>query len=293
MVLSYIHPFGFDWLKPELMFVESHLGIQKWQFALILIALLLVHWKRNMLFLLLVVMAYQTQPAANTVPDQRIALVTLHTPVEEKWNRDRHEAQFKILFNHIDHAVEQNKSIVVLPESVFPLYLNRTPSLLQKLQERAEQINIVTGGLYWDGRTPRNATYIFTRDGKTEVANKVLLVPFGESNPLPDFLSDWVNRVFYDNAVDYKASGEIVDYRLEGTRYRNAICFEATSEALYEGRPQRMIVLSNNGWFIPSTEPVLQRLLLQYYSKKYGTTIYHSVNMSPSYIIRAGEVLQP
>ncbi|RUM72508.1 MAG: apolipoprotein N-acyltransferase, partial [Sulfurovum sp.] len=27
---SYIHPFGFDWFKPELMFVESYIGIQKW-----------------------------------------------------------------------------------------------------------------------------------------------------------------------------------------------------------------------------------------------------------------------
>jgi len=51
-----------------------------------------------------------------------------------------------------------------------------------------------------------------------------------------------------------------------------------------------MIVLSNNGWFTPSTEPTLQKLLLQYYSKKYGTTIYHSVNMSPSYVVRDGKL---
>lgn len=49
-----------------------------------------------------------------------------------------------------------------------------------------------------------------------------------------------------------------------------------------------MIVLSNNGWFVPSAEPSLQQLLLLYYNKKYGTTIYHSVNMSPSYLIQDG-----
>jgi apolipoprotein N-acyltransferase len=51
-----------------------------------------------------------------------------------------------------------------------------------------------------------------------------------------------------------------------------------------------MIVLSNNGWFTPSIEPTLQKLLLQYYSKKYGTTIYHSVNMSESYVVQDGEI---
>jgi apolipoprotein N-acyltransferase len=54
-----------------------------------------------------------------------------------------------------------------------------------------------------------------------------------------------------------------------------------------------MIVLSNNGWFTPSIEPALQRLLLQYYARKYGTTIYHAVNMAPSYIIEKGRVFYP
>ncbi len=164
------------------------------------------------------------------------------------------------------------------------------------MQKRAKHISIVTGGLYWDGKTPRNSSYIFTNNTIT-VANKVVLVPFGESNPLPDFLSDWVNKVFYDGAVDYKASTKMTDYTIDGTTYRNAICFEATSEKLYEkdkeaNRPEQMIVLSNNGWFMPSIEPTLQKLLLQYYSKKYGTTIYHAVNMSESYKIVNGSVIK-
>ena len=53
-----------------------------------------------------------------------------------------------------------------------------------------------------------------------------------------------------------------------------------------------MIVLSNNGWFVPSTEPTLQKLLLLYYNKKYDTTIYHSINMSPSYIIQDGMIME-
>ena len=288
--MSYIHPFTFDWFKPELMFTQSDLGIQKWQFALILMALVLTHWRKNLLFLFLILAAWQPLPHIVNEHNKGITLITTHIPVEAKWDKTKHHAQFQKLFSRIDSAIDANRSLVVLPESVFPVYLNRNQKLFDALHERAKHINIVTGALYWDGKTPRNATYIFTKDGKVRVANKVILVPFGEANPLPDFLSDWVNRVFYDNAVDYKADAVISDYTVDGTTYRNAICFEATSEPLYTGDPKQMIVLSNNGWFTPSIEPTLQRILLQYYSRKYGTTIYHAVNMAPSYIIRKGKV---
>ena len=290
-VLSYIHPFSFDWLKPELMFVESYLGIEKWQYAIILSAIVLSIWKQQFLYLLFILFAYQIHLPTPIKPDDNITLVTTHTSVQDKWNETLHPKQFENLFKQIDQAIEEKKSLIILPESVFPIFLNRSEELISKLEEKAKQISIVTGGLYWDGKTPRNSTYIFT-DNKTSVANKVVLVPFGESNPLPNFLSDWVNNIFYDGAVDYVASPNVVDYKIDEKIYRNAICFEATSEKLYEGEPKNMIVLSNNGWFSPSIEPTLQKLLLQYYSKKYGTTIYHSVNMSESYVVKNGEINQ-
>ena len=288
--LSYIHPFSFDWLKPELIFIESYLGIQKWQFFLILTGLSLSIWRKQFLYLLVIVFAYQPQGSTPSKLPDEIAIITTHTSVQDKWNKTLHPKQFEEVFQSIDQAIDSHKRLVILPESVFPVFVNRSQELIDTLREKAKKISIVTGGLYWDGETPRNSTYIFT-DNKITVANKVVLVPFGESNPLPDFLSDWVNEVFYDGAVDYKASKDVIDYKINGETYRNAICFEATSEKLYETIPENMIVLSNNGWFTPSIEPTLQKLLLQYYSKKYGTTIYHSVNMSASYMIQNGKHL--
>ena len=289
LVLSYVHPFGFDWLKPELIFVESYLGIEKWQFSIILFSITLSLWKKQFFYLLLIVFAYQSIPATENKLPENIALITTNTKVRDKWNETLHPEQFNAIFKHIDQAIKDKKSLIILPESVFPIFLNRSEKNIAILEEKAKYISIVIGGLYWDGKTPRNSTYIFT-DGKIKIANKVVLVPFGESNPLPDFLSDWVNEVFYDGAVDYKASEDVIDYQIDSTNYRNAICFEGTSEKLYEGKPKNMILLSNNGWFTPSVEPTLQKLLLQYYSKKYGTTIYHSVNMSKSYVVKNGEI---
>lgn len=295
LLLSTIHPFSFDWFKPELMFIESYLGIEKWQFALILTAMVLSIWRKQLLYLFFIVLAYQPHTYAPLNTHGNIALITTSTTVKEKWNKTLHAQQFQEIFKRIDHAIDTGKKLVVLPESVFPIFLNRSQKLIDMLEEKAKHISIVTGGLYWDGKTPRNSAYIFT-NGTITVANKVILVPFGERNPLPNFLSDWINQIFYDGAVDYQASSDVVDYVIDGKTYRNAICFEATSEQLYakdkEGkRPKNMIVLSNNGWFVPSTEPTLQKLLLKYYSKKYGTTIYHAINMSDSYIIHRGKVL--
>ncbi|MCW8821436.1 MAG: apolipoprotein N-acyltransferase [Sulfurovum sp.] len=288
---SYVHPFGFDWFKPELMFVESYLGIEKWQFAFILLGVGLSIWKKQLWYLLIISFAYQPNLSTSGKLTEDITLITTHTSVHDKWNETLHGVQFENIFKSIDKAIEAKKRLIILPESVFPIFVNRSQKLIDKLQEKAKDISIVTGGLYWDGKTPRNSTYIFTNN-KISVANKVVLVPFGESNPLPDFLSDWVNKIFYDGAVDYVASKNVIDYKINGKTYRNAICFEATSERLYEGRPQNMIVLSNNGWFTPSIEPTLQKLLLQYYSKKYDTTIYHAVNMSESYVIQNGMLIK-
>jgi len=288
LLLSYIHPFSFDWFKPELMFVESYLGIEKWQYVIILTAIILSLWRKSILYMLIISLACQPLTSHISKVTPNIVLSTTHTSVQDKWNEAKHQAQFDAILQTIDEAITNKKSLIILPESVFPIFLNRDKTLLNALEERAKHISIVVGALYWDGKTPRNSTYIFTK-GSIKVANKVILVPFGEANPLPDFLSDWVNKVFYDNAVDYKADSNVTDYVIDGITYRNAICFEATSEKLYEGHPQQMIVLSNNGWFTPSIEPSLQKLLLQYYNKKYGTTIYHSVNMSESYIIHNKE----
>ena len=290
LALSYIHPFSFDWLKPELMFIESYIGIEKWQFAIVLLGISLSIWKQQFLYLLLVLFAYQPNTTTNQNIDKSIVLITTHTSVQDKWNETLHPQQFNAVFKSIDQAIAEKKELIILPESIFPIFLNRSETLMSRFKEKAKHISIVTGGLYWDGKTPRNSTYIFTEENIT-IANKVVLVPFGESNPLPDFLSDWVNKVFYDGAVDYIASTEVTDYKINGITYRNAICFEATSELLYKDIPKHMIVLSNNGWFTPSIEPTLQKLLLQYYSKKYGTTVYHSVNMSESYSIENGNIV--
>ena len=294
LTLSYIHPFGFDWYKPELIFTNSYLGIEKWQFFLVLFSLGLTIYKRSLPYLLIVLLAYPfARHFQTTAPiNPKILLHGTHTNVKDKWNDKLKSKHIDAVFIAIQEAIAQRKEMIVFPESIFALFLNTEPQLMNALTDYSKEITIVLGGLSWESDIPRNSTYIF-QDETFRIANKVKLVPFGEENPLPDWMGDWVNEVFFDGAPDYVASADFTDYVVDGTTYRNAICFEATSEKLYEGEPKNMIVLSNNGWLTPSIEPTEQKILLQYYSKKYGTTIYHSVNMSDSYTIHQGEVAKP
>jgi apolipoprotein N-acyltransferase len=289
---SYIHPFGFDWYKPELLFTNSYLGIEKWQFTLVLLSLILSIYKKNLLFLLLLLGAYPYTSyfKKNTTLSQNIELTNFNINVIDKWKPELQQKHIGMVFSKIDDAINKKKSLIILPESIFALFLNKQPKLMQALLERSHKISIVLGALYWDDKTPRNSSYIF-KNGEYSVANKVVLVPFGEANPLPSWMGKIVNNLFFDGAPDYVAAKEPIDYQVAGKTFRNAICYEACSEALYKGEPKNMIVISNNGWVAPSIEPTQQKILLQYYSKKYGTTIYHSVNMSNSYIIKNGAYL--
>jgi len=293
LLFSYIHPFGFDWFKPELMFTNSYLGIQKWQFALILFSLTLTIYKEKIFFLLLIILSYpyiSTFENATKI-NSKITLNNTYTNVIKKWELENQMEYINDVFVAINKAISEKQEIIVFPESVFALYLNKDTMLINTLKNYSYQINIIVGGLYWEDNVPRNSTYIF-KQGKYIVANKVVLVPFGEQNPLPSWMGKWVNEFFFNGAPDYIASSKTTDYEINGTTYRNAICFEATSERLYKNHPKNMIVLTNNGWLTPSIEPTQQKILLQYYNKKYGTTIYHSVNMSKSYIVHKGKIIQ-
>ncbi|HHS93241.1 MAG TPA: apolipoprotein N-acyltransferase [Campylobacterales bacterium] len=291
--LSSIHPLGFDWYKPELIFTNSYLGIEKWQFAIVLMAILLSLYTQRIYLLLLVIFAYPYGTHFEETPpvDQSIKVTNFNITVHDKWDPNLQQSHINEVFHKIDEAIAEKRSLIILPESIFALFLNRQPRLMDGLQTRSHQISIVLGSLYMDKETPRNSTYIFT-NGSYSIANKVVLVPFGEANPLPAFLGDLMNEIFFDGAPDYFAASKPTDYRIGQKSYRNAICYEACSEELYEGEPETMIVISNNGWVVPSIEPTLQKILLQYYSKKYGTTIYHAINMSPSYIIQKGEMIE-
>jgi len=287
--LSFIEPFDWNWLQIELLFVDSYIGVYKYQLFFLLAALSLPSLiqrreYKSLPFLLLLVAVNYGYPEQKDAP-LKIKLVATDIPQSEKWKRENLTATLDLIFREIKKAEGEGYDLVVLPESVFPMYLNLHPAILNSLKRASKSISIVTGSLLREGNSSYNASYLF-ENGNYQIAKKLVLVPFGEYIPLPKFAQDFINNTFFKGESDFVTATTPTDFVIKGIRFRNAICYEATCQEIYEGDVTYLIAISNNAWFSPSIEPTLQHLLLKYYARKNGVTIYHAANSAGSGIIK-------
>lgn len=287
-MLSFFEPFDFNWMQIELLFVDSYIGIYKYQLILILTALTLPYYLKKYLKytpLLLILFAINFEPITNKEAPLKIKLESTDIKQELKWKASELSPTIKLIYKKIQNAINEKYDLIILPESVFPLYMNKSPLLIEQLLLISNNITIVAGSLLYENNQSYNVTYVF-QDGKYRVAKKLILVPFGEYIPLPKFAQKFINDTFFAGASDFKTASKPTDFFINGVKFRNAICYEATCSEIYEGEVEFIIAISNNAWFSPSIEPTLQKLLLRFYARKNNVTIYHSANYKGSGIIK-------
>ena len=287
---TFLGPFGFDWMKFELLFIDSYLGTSKEDFLLILVSLLMIAKlkKTKLLSIIPLLLAFSFENKTYIEnPDIKISMPQVNLSQNLKWEKTYKEMILKNNFEYIDNAIHNKKDLIVLPETVFPLVLNKDEKVLTSLKNKSFEIDIIAGSLYLEKNQFYNVSYFISK-GNVEIAKKVVLVPFGEEIPLPKFFVDLINDVFYEGAEDYSKAKVPTDFIINNQKFRSAICYEATNEKIYQNLNgvKYMIAISNNAWFTPSTQATLQKLLLRYYSKKYNITIFHSVNGSPNFIFK-------
>ncbi len=286
-ILSFLEPFNFNWLQPELLFVHSYFGVEKWQYALILLALgLSIHFKnkKGYLFLFALIPALSFSTQTHQSHPLNISIIQTNLDQNKKWDPQYRNSIVNDNLDAIKQAIKNKKDLVILPESAFPMFLNREKELLHTLKELSRDISIHTGSLYYEDGHNFNASYFF-QDADVKIAKKMVLVPFGEYIPLPSFLARPINKAIFGGASDFLTASKPSDFMIKGYRFRNAICYEATCHELFEDSPALMIASSNNAWFTPSVEPTLQRLLMKFYAIKYNTIILHSANSAGGGII--------
>ncbi len=285
-LLSFFAPMEFNWLVLELGFASSYFGAQKWHYAIILASLstpyLLKKWR--FLPLLALLFALDLSPKEITPAPLKIELVPMSVPQEQKWQRENLRSTLSFIYDKIEQSISNDYDLVVFPESAIPLFLNENPEILTALKGYSHAIAIVIGSLLREDGKHYNVSYKF-ENGSFEVAKKVVLVPFGEYIPLPSFLKKWVNEYFFAGASDFMPASKPSEFNIKGVEFRPAICYEATTDVIYHDHPRFVLAMSNNAWFSPSIEPTLQRLLMQFYAKKYGAIIYHSANYKGTGVI--------
>ncbi len=287
---TFFAPLGFNWMKFELIFIDSYIGTSKIDFAIILVCFyFIIKLKRHKilgLIPLLFTLNFEKGEFLDN-PAAKIYMSEMNVKQDLKWEKDYRKILDEKNFEQITKAIGEKKDLVVLPETAFTSVLNKNAELLERLTYLSNNIDIIAGALYVEENQVFNASYHFSKE-KMQVAKKVVLVPFGEEIPLPKFLVDLINKIFYNGAQDYSKASSATDFIIKGEKIRNAICYEATTDKIFEnlGDTKYMIAISNNAWFTPSIEPTLQHLLLKYYSRKYKVTIFHVANGSPNRIYR-------
>ncbi len=283
---DYIRPFTFDWFKPEIFIVNTYFGLSK---VAILLFFTGVYLLKNKKFLSLILLSFSIflyfyQKPNIKMPKLKIKVASTFVSQEKKWQKSYIPVEIKQNFEIISNAIKEKNDVVILPESAFPLFLNLHPDLMQKLLNLSSKITIVTGALHYKNKNFYNSTYIF-ENSKVTILDKHVLVPFGEYIPLPFFQKE-INKIFFAGASDYKTSKNFGIFNIRNYKFINAICYEATLEELYRLKPDYIIALSNDAWFMPSIMPIIQKRLIKAYAYRHKKVVFHSINGYNSYIIK-------
>jgi apolipoprotein N-acyltransferase len=279
---DYLSPFTFDWLKPEVLFVNSFYGVNKLTLFIVLFSILFFEFNKKFLLLLIIPLFFVEKNPP--IPKLKIYLASTDIPQDLKWQKSYIPLEIENNFKIINKAIEEKYEVVILPESAFPLFLNLDKDLLKKLEKLSYKIIIITGALHYKDKKFFNSTYIFDR-GDVKILDKHLLVPFGEYIPFPIFQKE-INHIFFGDSSDYSTSKNFGEFQIKNYKFINAICYELTSEDLYKLKPNYIIGISNLAWFKPSIMPSIQQMLIKVYAKKYKKIVFHSINGFKSEIIK-------
>ena len=280
---DYISLFTFDWLKSEVLFINSIFGIEKVVLFLVIYSIAFYKKLKYISFLLLTVAIFiKSSPIKE--PKLDIYVASTNIDQDKKWDKRFLSKQIDNNFNIIDKAIKLKKDVVILPESAFPMFLNLYPELINKLKNLSKKIVIITGALHLKDNKFYNSTYIF-QNTKLTILDKHKLVPFGEYIPIAFFQKE-INEFFFNGASDYEVSKNFGIFNIKGYDFINAICYEVTLKELYKLKPNYIVALSNVAWFMPSIMPSLQQMIIKIYAKKYKKIVYHSINGFKSYIVK-------
>ena len=288
---DYVTIFGFDWFKLDFLLVNTYFGVDKFNLILLFLAVWIFRYYK-FLALILVLLATISFSKNITPPNLKIKLQNTEVKQNLKWKRDNIHSEIDNVFYLIDKAIKQHYDIVVFPETALPLRLNKQNFLLQYLRKESKKIVIVVGALRYKNNLSYNSTYIFY-NGKLKILDKHILVPFGEYIPLPNFMKNFINKVFFNGAKDYESAKHFGSFEVKGYKFLNAICYEATTQELYKEKEKFIIASSNSAWYVPSIEHTLQRIIIQFYAKKFHKIVYHSLNLGESYeVLSNGKVIK-
>lgn len=322
LLLFFIHPLNFNWLNivyfsSYSVFEASFLSLLCVEFACYFIV---INSALRLLAPMLLLIAFDYDMQMQT-PKLHAKIIETKYPQDMKWLPENRENIIENNLKSIETAIKEGYVIVILPETAFPFVLNADLELYETLLNLSHKITIVVGAMRFNDsemesekqnihefiidalpqlenmKTPEdtyintpntkigyyNTTYIFAK-GSSLIADKNVLVPFGETLPFNDFIAPVFKDIFGENFGFNKGNG-VVSFVLKGYHIAIANCYEGTMNLPYKTNAKYIFMLSNNAWFNPSTQRFMQQMIVKYYARNNKVFVYHSTNYTPKAII--------
>ncbi len=189
---SFIHPFGFDWLVPDSFFSYSVFRVDKLSLGLIFLACIflsaqnLKKYRMIGVLLLLGALDFNGFKTSDLKKVGNIELVSTKTPQDLKFDSNYLNNIENNILKEIKLAQNKQKTLIVFPETAYPIALENSP-FKAKLEDLSDNIAILIGTLRTQGYSLYNSSFLFSKKS-VQIADKVILAPFGETMPLPEFL---------------------------------------------------------------------------------------------------------
>lgn len=287
--LSFVHPLGFDWLNFNVLTVYGTFDASyRGAICIFLIAYFYYekyisrYYKMAIItFLFFIGMQYDDKESQEL--NLNYKLVNTNISQNQKHLAQNLQNYSDDVLNEVFKAITDKKELIIFPETsfVFDLKNDFNSMYYELLKELSNDITIVVGALSTQKDKVYNSTYIF-KNKEVNIMHKHYLVPFSEEIP---FLKDFFTKYLLPGFEGFAKGKELNQYELNGQIITNAICYEVTKEKIYKSS-KIIIAISNNAWFKPSTQAILQKALIKFYASKYGVTVYHSTNAEETAVIK-------
>jgi len=151
--------------------------------------------------------------------------------------------------------------LLLLPETVYPAFLNANFAGYHMLEITGERTKVVTGGIRYTEKDKKriyhNSAFLFDK-GSVSIYDKLHLVPFGEYFPFKTLFKP-IDYYFFKGAEDFTPGAETRTFDTGLFNAAPLICYESMYSSLV--REQVMLgadiltVVTNDSWFGHSTGP--------------------------------------
>jgi len=172
---------------------------------------------------------------------------------EEKWLPVKREEIKNLVISMIEIASESKSDLILLPESVFPFFIQADNATYNYITKTSLKKDILLGNIRYDEKLNYYNSAFFFSKGNYQYYDKIHLVPFGEYFPLK-IITAPISRYFFGDAKDFSSGTTHKIFTSNGIKILPLICYESAFyniifNVFKDNSPDIIAILSNDSWF--------------------------------------------